>query len=438
MKDNSSLNDTKYIVDDYSHNLNTENYGFDLESQTVFMFRINIQRSNFLKGKFSLCCKNYNDALFYFMSAVKKNSIVIDGLIKKRSLKHIYKLLKKMKKKFEKLGLKNLYMDKEIKNYQQNKNKINHKSNIIELRNKYNLKKIKENENITFGEEIEIIKGDIIQYINECNAKKEKDIMLLIDFNIYSKDEKNLNSKTSNIDLFIEETIFILKYYLSINDRFGVAISTDDYKIICPLMRVDKIDIESFSKDLINSKDKIFNPKNEDEEFDINLEEIIDKDLGFNLGGNNISENSEEDYSEDTEKHIKNYYDKLIGLVKVINYINNYIKLKGEIKNDKYIILFTDILNIQIMEDEQIDKIIENLEEDKETIFLLVGKNKNFNIKNEFNKFEINNKIEKLFLDKFGENSEVINFENIEKIKTILSNNKVIKDEIIYPNEIYK
>ena len=438
MKDNSSLNDTKYIVDDYSHNLNTENYGFDLESQTVFMFRINIQRSNFLKGKFSLCCKNYNDALFYFMRAVKKNSIVIDGLIKKRSLKHIYKLLKKMKKKFEKLGLKNLYMDKEIKNYQQNKNKINHKSNIIELRNKYNLKKIKENENITFGEEIEIIKGDIIQYINECNAKKEKDIMLLIDFNIYSKDEKNLNSKTSNIDLFIEETIFILKYYLSINDRFGVAISTDDYKIICPLMRVDKIDNESFSKDLINSKDKIFNPKNEDEEFDINLEEIIDKDLGFNLGGNNISENSEEDYSEDTEKHIKNYYDKLIGLVKVINYINNYIKLKGEIKNDKYIILFTDILNIQIMEDEQIDKIIENLEEDKETIFLLVGKNKNFNIKNEFNKFEINNKIEKLFLDKFGENSEVINFENIEKIKTILSNNKVIKDEIIYPNEIYK
>ena len=50
----------------------------------------------------------------------------------------------------------------------------------------------------------------------------------------------------------------------------------------------------------------------------------------------------------------------------------------------------------------------------------------------------MNNKIEKLFLDKFGENSEVISFENIKKIKTILSNNKVIKDEIIYPNEIYK
>ena len=82
VKDNSSLNDTKCIADDYSHNLNTENFEFDLESQTVFMFRINIQRSNFLKGKFSLYCKNYNDALFYFMNAVKKDTFVIDGLIK--------------------------------------------------------------------------------------------------------------------------------------------------------------------------------------------------------------------------------------------------------------------------------------------------------------------------------------------------------------------
>ena len=437
VKDNSSLNDTKCIADDYSHNLNIENFEFDLESQTVFMFRINIQRSNFLKGKFSLFCKNYNDALFYFMSAAKKNSIVIDGLIKKRSLKHIYKLLKKMKKKFEKFGLKHLYMDKEIKKYQKDKIKINHK-NKIESRNSNKLIKLEAFENITFGEEIEIIKRDIIKYINECNAKKEKDIMVLIDFNLYSKKEKNLNIDTSNINSFIEETILILNYYLSTNDRFGVAIYENDYQIICPLMRVDKIDNESFSKDLINFKEKAFNQKNEVEEFDINFEEIIDNDLGFNLSRNNLSENSEDDHSEDTEKYIKNNYDKIIGLVKVINNINNYIKLKGEAKNDKYIILFTDFFNIQFIEVEQIEKILEKLEEDKEVIFLLVGKNKNFNIKYEFNNFEINYKIEKLILGKFRENSEVINFENIKKIKTILSNSKVIKDEIIYPNEIYK
>ena len=46
--------------------------------------------------------------------------------------------------------------------------------------------------------------------------------------------------------------------------------------------------------------------------------------------------------------------------------------------------------------------------------------------------------IEELILDKFGEKSEIIFYDNMKKIKTILSNNKVIKEEIIYPNEIYK
>ena len=48
------------------------------------------------------------------------------------------------------------------------------------------------------------------------------------------------------------------------------------------------------------------------------------------------------------------------------------------------------------------------------------------------------NDIEELILSKYGENSEIIYFENMKKINTILSNNKVIKDEIFYPNEIYK
>ena len=40
--------------------------------------------------------------------------------------------------------------------------------------------------------------------------------------------------------------------------------------------------------------------------------------------------------------------------------------------------------------------------------------------------------------NKFGEKSDVIDFENMKKIKTILSSNNFIEDEIIYPNEIYK
>ena len=164
-----------------------------------------------------------------------------------------------MKKKFEKLGFKNMYMNRGLHICQKDKNKINHKKHKIEAKNSNNSLKFREKESKTFGEEIETIKKDLLQDISECNAKKEKDIIILIDFNIYNKKEKNnLNIKASNIDSFLDETILILNYYLSINDRFGVLIYKNDYQIICPLMRVDKIDIESFSKDL---KNKAFNQK---------------------------------------------------------------------------------------------------------------------------------------------------------------------------------
>ena len=58
---------------------------------------------------------------------------------------------------------------------------------------------------------------------------------------------------------------------------------------------------------------------------------------------------------------------------------------------------------------------------------------------NSFNDNEEDNEyIIELIMNKFGEKSEIINFENMTKIKTVLSYNNVIKDEIIYPNEIYK
>ena len=60
-------------------------------------------------------------------------------------------------------------------------------------------------------------------------------------------------------------------------------------------------------------------------------------------------------------------------------------------------------------------------------------------MKNRNSSPSINDKIiEEIILKKFGEKSEIIYIENMKKIKTILCNNKVIKDEIFYPNEIYK
>ena len=195
-------------------------------------------------------------------------------------------------------------------------------------------------------------------------------------------------------------------------------------------MPVNNIDSNSFSKDLINYKNKIFSENNEPEEFDINLNEYKINDLDFNLGENNNTEFSQEEISNSSQKE-DNTYKKLNGLVKAINYINDYSKMKKGVKNEKYIILFTDIFNVNYIEDEKFEKIFENLKKDGEVIFLLVGKNKKINMKNDDN-------IDNLILNKFGAKSEAIDFENTKRIKTILYNNNVIKDEIIYPNEIYK
>ena len=401
------------------------------------MFRVNIQKCDFLKAKFSLYCKNYNDALYYFIRASKRKSIVIDGLIKKKSLKHIYKLLLKMQKKFNKYQLKNLYMEKEIKDYQKNIKSYNKKiKNGRKITNKP--EKIKNKNTVTFGGEIENIKNEILEDISECNAKQEKDILILIDFNIYNNQDDNFYTKTYKIDAFIEQVIIILKYYLSAYDRVAVLIYSKEYKIICPFINVNKIDINNFTKDLINYKDKTFNEKKEMDEYGINLNDSKENNFVFNLDENNLSEHSLEDSFEMSQKEENNYI-KINGLVKAINYLNNYSKIKEGIKNEKYIIVFTDFLNMQFFDDAQMEKILDNLKEDKGVIFLLIGKNKKLNLKHEkHNWIENDKKVEEFILYNFGEKSEVIYFENMKKIKTILSNNNIIKEQIIFPNEVYK
>ena len=264
----------------------------------------------------------------------------------------------------------------------------------------------------------------------------------MIDFNLYNNNEDNVYAKNYKLDVFIDETISIVNNYLCSYDRCSVFIYTNEYYIICPLMYVNNIDINSFSKDLINYKNITFKEKNETEDYDINLNDFKDNDIEFNLGENNTNEYSQEESLELSQKEEKNY-NKINGLIKTINFINNYSKMKGEEKKEKYIILFTDMLNMEYFDEEQIEKILDNLNKDKDVIFLLVGKNEKIGVKKDnhnninihFNNYK---KIENIILSKYGEKSDIINFENMKKIKTILSSNTIIRDEIIYPNEIYK
>jgi len=446
IKDNSSLNDAKGAIEEYFRSLNSENTEFNLESQSAFMFRINLQKNDFLKGKFSLYCKNYNDALFYFIRAAKKNRVIIDGLIKKRSLKHIYKLLIIIKKKYENIGLKNMNIEKEIKQFKKNRSSIINKNRKSTLRG-FNTGKI------TFGQEIEKVKNNIIKDINEFNEKQEKDIIILIDFNLYYNTEENnyqdenLYTKTYKIDSFIEQAILILDKYLSKKDRFCAFVYSNDYQLVCPLSDVNEIDSNSFLKDLIYYKNISIDSGDYELNVNANVNEMYRnstlnmsdlKDIRFSLAeSNNISVVLDKNSSELSEKEDKNN-EKITGLVEAMNYISYYSKKKSGLKNEKYFILFTDILNINIMDNEEVESIVEKVDENKRFIFLLVGKNKKLEMKSSSTYDYKEKKMEEIILSKFGKDSEVIYFENMLKIKTILSNNKVIKDEIIYPNEVYK
>ena len=264
---------------------------------------------------------------------------------------------------------------------------------------------------------------------------------IIIDFNLYNNSKEiNLFEKTYKIDSFIEQVILILNNYLSNNDRFCVFIYFNDYQIICPLLHKHKIDSNSFYNDLIKYKNKniLLNNESEiDNENDINITlnyRTVSKEIDFELGeNNNISEELEEEIFLLDEKQEKNL-DKISGFVKTINYINSYSKMKEISNTEKYFIIFTNLLNSKFDDIEELEDILSNLKENNDANFLLVGKNEELSNENE-NKFI---KLDELILNKFSKKSEIIFFENMKKIKTILSNSSVIKDEIFYPNEIYK
>ena len=157
------------------------------------------------------------------------------------------------------------------------------------------------------------------------------------------------------------------------------------------------------------------------------------------LENRNLTESGSNESFKVEDKQMK-IEDIIKGLIVSINYSNYYLRIKEAMNNEKYVILFTDIFNTFKITDEIIKLNFNNLIGDKEITFLLVGRNKGNIIKNNNNESiyinEETNMI-KIIKEKYGERSELIGYENMKKIKAILSSNIVINDEIIYPNEIY-
>ena len=85
--------------------------------------------------------------------------------------------------------------------------------------------------------------------INETNENQLKDIISLIDC-IYC--DKLV------VESYIDVTKTILKNYFTNNDRIGVFFLLNEYRIICPIMSREEIDISNFKKDLDIYWEKVF------------------------------------------------------------------------------------------------------------------------------------------------------------------------------------
>ena len=436
INENSALGNYKDVIDAYTHNLASNHNEFNSGNQSALLFQVNLQRCDFLKGKFALVCKNYSDAVGYLINAAKKKRIVLDGLIKKRALKHIAKIAEKTRKtiinkKYTNLNFNETFMGLNNKKEKKLNYNINNDGNLIGIDEKNN----EEKKDIRLIDKMKIIMEHIFNDINECNEKQLKDIIILIDCNYSNK---------LTIDSYIDVTKTILKNYLTNNDRLGVFLLITEHRIICPMLRKCEIDILNFSKDLDNYSDKLFKK----ERLDSSLgNEIIQEKLegGESESYRNSQDNSfSSDGFGENKEYINNYEMQIEDTIKSLNYCINYLKMKEINTNEKFFIYFNtnikrlmdylmdlrDYNDYQNLSYESAGKNNIDLQKDKKIHFLLVGK-----IGTEENEAEV---YKKILLQYFGSKSEMIPFDNMKKIKSILSSNSIINDNIIFPNEVYK
>jgi hypothetical protein len=434
INDNSALGNYKNVLDAYTHNIQSNHNQFDSgnESASVLLFQINLQRYDFLRGKFALVCREYNDALGFMINAAKKKRIVFDGLIKKRALKHIAKIAEKVRKavinnNYSKLDYLNTFEKDNVKTSKfKDDNPINN-INLEPRKSQVELKSLKLIDKIS--EIIEKINNDI----NETNEKQLKDIIVLIDCN---------SSNKVVIDSYIDVTKTIVKNYSSNNDRIGVFFLKKEYRIICPMIKKESIDIKTFSEDLDTSLEKLL--KKEKVEYNSFINKEIQEKIkseGFD-SIDESAQNSDSDSNFNENREFMNKDSQIEDTIKSINYCLSYLRMKEISTNENFFIFFSsnikelmyylteiedkDYLNNLEYESNQKDKI--KIQREKKINFLLVGKFKP----------ESEEVYKSTLVDFFGEKSEVIPYDNMKKIKSILSSNNIINDNITFPNEIYK
>ena len=396
--ENTTLGSDKTLIDAFvqtnSNNIN------DFNSQSGFLFKVHIQRSDFLRGKFALICHDYTEAIYYFIKSSKSKTVVLDGLIKKKSLKHLNKIAKKLKKKIidDKLVYKTF--DEDLLNPNVTYSLIDNS-------------KIEKND-ITYGEKIYEIMSQISKDIDECNIKQLKDILIIVD---------GINIERTPFETFIDETKTILTNYLILNDRFSMFIFNSKCRIVCPMMQKKKIDFLNLIehiKDLSKKFEHLYNDS---------------------YRGSYIEEDDEKS-DEEISSSVNNSTNKKINqmnltqIISSLNYCINYLLLKGVENNEKFLLFFTNLFSrndeYYYISENFINE-IRNIKKDKNINLIIVGKYKDDLPLAR----EKSNIISNLF-NGFGEKSEFVNSENMIKIKSILSCNNITNEKIFFPNELYQ
>ena len=261
--------------------------------------------------------------------------------------------------------------------------------------------------------------------INETNDKQLKDIVLLIDCNLSTK---------LTVDSYIDVVKTILKNYLTNNDRLGVFLLENEQRIIYPMTCKNEIDIINFYKELDITSENLF--KGEKIELS-SLDELIQEKK--EIQEINLKSNSEEESLSvkgfmEERGYINDNGITIEEVIKSLNYCLTYLKMKEISTNEKYFIYFCsnmktlmDYLNNNKIQPNEPKKKIK-LRKESKINFLLVGK--------------VDKNDEQLYNDilgeYFGTKSEIVPFHNMKRLKSILSSNNIINDNIIFPNEIYK
>ena len=408
VNDNTTLGSEKSIIDAYTHNINDLNE-INSGNQSTFLYKVHIQRGDFLRAKFALICHDYTEAVYYFIKASKSKTIVLDGLIKKKSLKHLNKLVKKLKKKIIHNKLSNsVFETDQSKIFDNYHNNLKENQSNINSSEKENL-----NFNITYLEKIEEISKKVKKDIDECNAKQLKDVLIIVD---------GINIDRYPYEVYIDESKTILKNYLTGNDRFSMFIFNSKCRIVCPMMEKKNIDLNHLTQYFESFENKF-------------------KSNGSSYKGSyaDETENNDESESEYISSNTSSDYNNYMTIKEIISSINyciNYLLLKGVETNDKFLIYFTHLFSndeSNFYLDEEFRENFKKIKKDKNINFIIVGR---FNQNSVFLK-DKDNLISSVFHG-FGDKSELVTSENMNVIKNILSCNNIINDNIIFPNEIYQ